>query len=217
MRKKIRQALAELSQECTALSHQEMVNAVGGDRYYFDSSGMLIDKKESTDNVAIVGDNTLALYGSLSGYDATDKNEQYKCTYYTGDGVSDRLFEFLANNTDVEWCYAYNPGESGGVMATSRQEYHVNYDSDDIGSTYSHRAHSHGQKVNGMSQEELEQFNSLPSSQDIKNLKDGAQGQIYNEITGEWCDFAKGSKTQEDWLIANGFRLNQRGDGWERI
>lgn len=75
MRKKIRQALAELSQECTALSHQEMINAVGGDRYYFDSSGICINIESSNEHVAIVGDNKLALYGSLSGYEIIPKGQ----------------------------------------------------------------------------------------------------------------------------------------------
>lgn len=200
MRKKIRQALAELSQECTALSQQEMKGVVGGDRYYFDSSGICTHIEVSNEHVAIVGNNKLALYGSLSGLNGTGD----KCANITGDGVSLGLFEFLAQNTDVEWGYAYNAGESGGFLMTSNMEFQIelNKERENMVKGYEYCAHNHGIRPKDMPDWDAKEYNSLPSQKDLDLYagKDMPQGQIYNELTGKYHNFNQNSKTQDKWI-----------------
>lgn len=216
MEQKIRRALAELSQECTALSHQEMGSVVGGDIYRFDhSSGYLIGIEKSDENIVMVGELSLALDGGLSGLSM----ENPKNVTFDGPGTSKELFEFLAKNTAVEWGYAYNSGGYGGVMMTSNDMHKI-----DLGSgrtntlkNYDYYVHNHGNKPDNMSARKAQEFNSRPSEDDVKYFdKEGMpQGQIYNELTEEYYNFDQKSNTQEDWLRDNGYEyvVDEKGNG----
>ena len=214
MKKKIRHALAELSKECVTLPHQEMRSVVGGDRYTFDSSGMLIGYEKSDDNWVSVGGNSMQISAPLDGLDS----EHGSCATFSGSGVSASLFEFLANNTNVEWAYAFNAEQGGGMMTTSNEAHSVNTSGINF-DNYDSIVHNHGQRPDGMTDEEMEQFNSLPSSQDIDelNARDGLQGHVYNEVTGEWNSYDKESSTQEDWLRNNGFTWDEWAKAWVRV
>lgn len=67
---------------------------------------------------------------------------------------------------------------------------------------YATIAHNHGISNNGMSKQELEEFNGLPSEADINYLKNNHKesGEIYNETTGKMCPYTIYSTTQEEWL-----------------
>lgn len=215
MEQKIRRALAELSQECTALSHQEMGSVVGGDIYRFDySSGYLIGIEKSDENIVMVGEQELVLNGGLSGLSM----ENPKNVTFDGPGTSKELFEFLAKNTAVEWGYAYNSGGYGGVMMTSNEMHKIELGSGRTNTlkNYDYFVHNHGNKSDNMSDRDARELNRRPSEDDVKYLdKEGMpQGQIYNEFTGKYYNFDKKSDTQEDWYHDNGYEYDEEKKVW---
>lgn len=194
--------LSELTAEMPVLDNKELFSIIGGDRYYFDQEGHYLRTEQSSDNVIIIGTNQMTLSGSLDGLGSGNGSG----VSFTGSGVSDQLFAFLAQNTSVEWAYGYNSGQAGGLIGTSNQEHGVDLGSG-IWGDYGTIAHNHGQSNNGLSNSELEEFNGLPSQADINylirnNLKSGG---IYNETTGKMCPYDKHSTTQEEWLQQHGY------------
>ncbi len=210
MRKKIRQALAELSQECTALSQQEMNGVVGGDRYTFDSSGMLVGYEESEDNWVFAGDNSMQIGAPLEGI----KPGQTGNVTFSGDYVSPSLFEFLSQNTNVEWAYAFSTEKSGGMMATQNDSHNASIEFEK--GKYDSIVHNHGQSFNGLTAEEQLIVNGLPSNKDVSTFgsQKDIQGYIYNEFTNEWKAFDQNTQTQEDWMKANNYTFNKSTGQW---
>lgn len=197
MKKLTKSQLSELKTEMPMLDNKALLSIIGGDRYYFDQSGHYLKTEQSTDNVIIIGNQQMALSGTLDGL--CSGNESGVC--FTGSGVSAQLFAFLAQNTNVEWAFGYNSGEAGGLIGTSNQAYGVNLGSGNW-DDYATIAHNHGISNNGMSKQELEEFNGLPSEADINYLKNNHKesGEIYNETTGKMCPYTIYSTTQEEWL-----------------
>lgn len=194
--------LSELKSEMPKLDNKELLSIIGGDKYYFDQDGHYLRTEQSNDDVIIIGNNLLTLSGSLNGLGSGNSSG----VRFTGAGVSAELFAFLAQNTNVEWAYAFNSGEAGGLIGTSYQANQVDLSSGNW-TEYGSIAHSHGVSNNGMSQWELEEFNGLPSQSDIDYLKKNNKqsGVIYNETTGEMCPYNIYSTTQEDWLREHGY------------
>lgn len=194
--------LSKLKGEMPVLDNKDLLTIIGGDKYYFDHEGHYLRTEQSNDNVIIIGTNQMTLSGSLDGLGSGNSSG----VSFTGNGVSDQLFAFLAQNTSVEWAYGYNSGQAGGFIGTSNQEHEVDLGSGNWGD-YGSIAHNHGQSNNGLSKSELEEFNGLPSQADIdylisNNLK---SGEIYNETTGKMCSYDKYSTTQEEWLQKHGY------------
>lgn len=194
--------ISELRNVMPTLDNKELLSIIGGDKYYFDQDGNFIKSEQSAENTIIIGDQQMSLSGTLDGLGSGNGSG----VMFTGSGVSPQLFEFLASNTTVEWAYAYNSGEAGGLMGTSNQGHSVDLGSGNWGD-YETLVHNHGQSNNGMSQSELREFNSLPSESDINFLKSQnmKSGQVYNETTGEWCTYDENSMTQEEWLRQHGY------------
>ena len=197
MRSLKKNQLLALKAEMPMLDNKELLSVIGGDRYYFDQQGHHLRTEESDDNVIIIGDQQLSLSGTLYGLGSGNGSGES----FTGSGVSDQLFSFLAQNTTVEWAYGYNSGQAGGLIGTSNQEHGVDLGSGNWGD-YGTIAHNHGQSVDGMSKWELEEFNGLPSQADIDYLirNNKESGAIFNETTGKMCPYNRYSKTQEEWL-----------------
>lgn len=202
-RKLTRESLTELAKRMPVLSEEVQSFYVGGDRYYFDQQGHYLRTEESDDNVIIIGSNELILSGALDGLGSGNGSG----VSFTGAGVSEQLFAFLAQNTTVEWAYGYNSGQEGGLIGTSNQEHGV-----DLGSgnwdNYDTIAHNHGQSYKDMPKRHLEELNGLPSQADIDYLirHNKESGAIYNETTGKMCPFNRYSTTQEEWLQEHGYK-----------
>ncbi|MCM1511485.1 MAG: hypothetical protein NC116_12330 [Clostridium sp.] len=147
--------MAELSQECTALSHQEMGGIVGGDIYYLDQYGHLDEDKTVLDsgvNKVVVTTSTgrereMTLDASTSFTnvkegDAYGNDQKYDNSGMVITNASYRLFEFLAQNTEVEWAISYTGKKKNwdGVVNTSHQKQKVEFIPL---SGYSHHVHYH--------------------------------------------------------------------------
>lgn len=194
--------LSELKSEMPKLDNKELLSIIGGDRYYFDQDGHYrLIPEQSNNDIIIIGNNQMTLSGSLNVLDSGNNSG----VRFTGTGVSAELFTFLAQNTNVEWAYAFNSGEAGGLIGTSHQTNQVDLSSGNW-TDYGTIAHNHGVN-NDMSRWELEEYNGLPSQSDIEYLKKNNKqsGVIYNETTGEMCPYNIYSTTQEDWLREHGY------------
>jgi hypothetical protein len=197
MKKLKRNQISELRKTVPMLDSKELSSIIGGDKYYFDESGHLINREESLENVIYIGDKSMSLSGTLDGLESADGSG----ILFSGDGVSSQLFEFMAENTNVEWAYGYNSTASGGMMGSSHQNHSVDLSNGDWDS-YDSFVHNHANDGSVLSEDELREFNSLPSQADIENLKKSGResAQIYNETTGRFVTYTKYSTTQEDWL-----------------
>lgn len=102
-----RMQLDKLKKEMPMLDQEELGMVIGGDRYCFDKSGHLYN--------TIADDNVNEIYvdGAKKPYTIVDSGT----TIHAGDkehsgvsidGADKKLFEYMADNTDVEWGYSYN-------------------------------------------------------------------------------------------------------------
>lgn len=116
----------------------------------------------------------------------------------------------MADNTDVEWAYGFDKGASGGLLTTSNQAHSVELPSD---FNYSNLIHNHAQTLegSGYSQREIIEYNSCPSREDRKRMKDLAldSAAIYNEVDGKYYDYNLNSPTQEDKAKEFGWELKE--------
>ena len=108
MRTILKKQLQELRQEMPIIDKEELMTCVGGDRYYFDTSGNYTRIPDSTVNKIYAGEDTKGFK-----IDEATVIEQYTIEDSDKSGVSIsgasyKMFEYLAQNTDYEWALSYN-------------------------------------------------------------------------------------------------------------
>ena len=107
-----RNQISELRKTVPMLDSKELSSIIGGDMYYFDENGRLSDDVvKSEENVIYIGDKCMSLSGTLDGLESIPVDSSG--ILFSGAGVSSQLFEFLAENTNVEWAYGYNSRDTG--------------------------------------------------------------------------------------------------------
>lgn len=217
--------LLALKAEMPMLDNKELLTIVGGDKYSFDYLGRCSQEMCSGTIVSING-LQLTLSGDISvetwvrSYDKISGSVIESGTVsgllIRGKGVNDKLFTFLALNTDVEWMFAFNSGSNGaGALVTSHENHACAYGTSQV-KGYSNIAHNHGnygpegwgKKPWFMTDPEWLKYNSLPSKLDIAILKENnaylpkgdmqKTGMIYNKFSGEWVPYSE--MTQEEYL-----------------
>ncbi len=108
--------LDNLWKEVSATSDEETEKKYK--KYCFDESGILIGTYPSDQNIISIKGSEMLLDGDF-GYLKVSGNIQKGA--YTGSALNKRVFEFLANHTNVEWAYCYKNGSTGGVLMTSNE------------------------------------------------------------------------------------------------
>ncbi|MDD7304490.1 MAG: JAB-like toxin 1 domain-containing protein [Bacteroidaceae bacterium] len=200
MKKLKKEHLADLRMKMKVMSPSEMMTFVGGKRYEFDRMGNLIGTEDpqqgQKDNVIIIGDQQFQLDGDLGDI------SQESGVSFSGQNVSSGLFMFLADNTDVEWAYGFNENKEGGALMTSHDKNSVRLKSGFF-SGYDSCVHNHAQTMSGLGYPgyQVEEYNDLPSSSDIKTTKHYGikNNYVYNEISGKWKKYDEYTQTQEDY------------------
>ena len=174
----------------------------GGYTYYYDKNGHYIEHKPSSGNYIAIGNAQMSFNGNIEGLEPKSSSG----VKFSGEGVTPELYAFITANTEVEWCYLFDSGKSGGVMMTTHQEHQVSLGSGDW-SKYENIVHNHSRIIEGLSKDELIEINNLPSNYDVQMLEllNRDSGKIYNELTGTYHDYDKGTTTQETWLQNNGY------------
>ena len=203
-----RNQISELRKTVPMLDSKELSSIIGGDMYYFDENGRLSDDVvKSEENVIYIGDKCMSLSGTLDGLESIPVDSSG--ILFSGAGVSSQLFEFLAENTNVEWAYGYNSTMDGGMMGSSHRQHSVDLSNGNWGS-YDNFVHNHANDGSVLPASELEEYNSLPSEADIENLKKSGResAQIYNETTGSFVTYTIYSTTQEEWLRKHNYEFS---------
>lgn len=216
--------LSELKVEMPVLDNKELLSIIGGDKYSFDYLGRCSSQEMCSGTFVSINGLQLTLSGDISvetwekPYEEITENGIVSGTVsgllIRGKGVNDKLFTFLACNTDVEWMFAFNSG-SNGALVTSHENHACGYGTSQV-KGYSYLAHNHGnygkedwgKKPWYMTDPEWLEYNSLPSEQDIAVLKANNDhlpkgdtqktGMIYNKFSGEWVPYSE--MTQEKYL-----------------
>ncbi len=111
MKKLQRKQLFELMQEMPMLDRHELLSIVGGDQYYLDRSGHLINTVSNPNVHEIHVDGAKKSFtidsGTIIRSGSTDNGHgQYRDALFI-DGANKGLFEYMADNTNVEWGLSY--------------------------------------------------------------------------------------------------------------
>lgn len=207
MKKLTKSSLEELAQTMPVLSEQEQSLYVGGDIYIMDQNGRIIDTQSSStahglliqgtgpDNSGVYTDLESGVMPVAKKYDIEESGVvvgQGEELCFEGENVKLSLFEFLANNTKVEWGMSYNKGEDGGYLDTRHQE----SSSTHRGSRdkYDSFVHNHAGGT-GASPDDIVTFDEYNTPNEKGNSYENFS--IYNEQTGEYEEY---KKVGDKWL-----------------
>lgn len=130
MKKLLKFNLDELAEIMPVLDRCEMKKIVGGDIYYLNASGKLVNvvTDSSVNKIVCEGDSS----GFILPSTTTVCSGNYGINNRSGLAISGgnaKLFEYLANNTDVEWgMSSNNSDEKNGKKGTSNAYITTNYD-----------------------------------------------------------------------------------------
>lgn len=128
MRTILKKQLQELRQEMPIIDKEELMTFVGGDRYYFDTSGNFMRVADSNENKVYAGNDTVGInIDNVTEIEAYIDNSS-NLSGVSISGAKYELFEYLAKNTDYEWALSYNGSgdKPEGFMNTNFQEDTIN-------------------------------------------------------------------------------------------
>lgn len=188
------------------MSEKEQDLYVGGDVFVMDQFGHIINTvSDSTKHGLMIegtGPDNSGVYTDLDSgvmpverYRDESGNKVPDGLYFEGDNVKLSLFEFLADNTKVEWGMSYNKGEDGGYLDTMHQEssstHHGSRDK------YDSFVHNHAGGT-WASPDDLTTFDQYNTPNKNGNKYDNFS--IYNEQTHEYEEYMKlGDKWVRDY------------------
>lgn len=125
MKKLVKSSLEELALEMPVLTELEQMAFIGGDKYVFNDKGELIETEECDEDYFVVGFGDTAKELQLSG-DLT-LTQDNSGIGFEGSAMQKDVFEFLAQNTTVEWGYSFNEeNNTQGFLYTSNDETTIN-------------------------------------------------------------------------------------------
>ena len=208
MKKLTKKSLEELAKVMPVLSEMEMRSHVGGDHYYFSSEGKLIRQVSSIENVFHAGGETLDISGTFSV-------KQSSGLMIEGSNIGRDVFEFLADNTSVEWGYSSKNDSQEGYLYSSHERHHLTpTDIDLYKEGYDNFYHSHGEGIS-KNDSGLVDVYGHPSDQDIKSIADGrAKGYsnfyIYNEArkgNNSYRQYDEHSRSMEEYADELGYTI----------
>ena len=186
----------------------------GGTKYFFDEHGNITGTETiaGADDVIYVNGNNMSLSGSMGLKEPAEGGQQSGVTF-TGSALSQDVFQFLADNTDVEWGYCFKKGESGGLLTTSNSKHSVDIPNEAKASEsgYDSYMHNHSQTAaeTKLTEKQINEFNSHPSQADINRMEalGYASGIIYNEGNGSFAEYNSRTTTQETLAKLNKWEL----------
>lgn len=130
MKKLLKLNLDELAEIMPVLDRREMSKIVGGDIYHLNASGQVVkvDKDSSVNKIVCEGDNSGFILPSTTTVTSGIYGNQGRSGLAISGGNA-KLFEYLADNTDVEWGMSSNSSdEKNGKKGTSNAFITTNYD-----------------------------------------------------------------------------------------
>lgn len=177
MKRKLRRAdIDEIQKELPILSKEENKSIIGGGNLY-----IIDDQGNITYSSNTPSDKTMIAVGSIDSGDIfylPGDVSFYKAENgyrISGSGVSKKLFEFLSNNTHVEWAMYENSTNGYAFIDTSNQYHSVAVDNY---SGYDTFYHNH-------------EYNHLPSNKDLDFSSSGYYDNyyIYHEYSNSYVPF----------------------------
>lgn len=113
MAKKVKRlSLSKIEKQMKTLTIKEKLSTIGGKTIYMDSNGSIIDVTEDhsgwtyiniVEQVYGAGYNKFEVLNSWYTQREINSNGGISFYSFAGDGVTNELFEFLTQNTNVEW------------------------------------------------------------------------------------------------------------------
>ena len=194
------------------MTELEQMAFIGGDKYVFNDKGELIETEECDEDSFVVGFGETAKELQLSGDLTLTQNNSG--IGFEGSAMQKDVFEFLAQNTTVEWGYSFNEeNNTQGFLYTSNDEKNIKNFAFKKG--YDSFVHNHGSDLSEEDRKNHDFVDCLdhPSNEDRKAAtyakENGYKNMyIYNTAqSGEpmyhW--YSDKSVSQEEELEKHGF------------
>lgn len=178
-------------------------------KYVFDENGFVGDPTPSTQNEFWVGNKCHILSGII------ERRPELSGIGLEGNAIDKEAFEFLADNTNVEWSLSLSTNTGNGFLYTSHIKNEL-YPEESLQKGYNIYSHSHGNTIYGTGEKEkvINAYN-LPSESDLYLLKSGKIAEynysgfyIYNKANKDkkYHEWNKNTESMEDYAERN--RLN---------
>lgn len=183
MKKITRKNLMDLAKCMPQLSEFEQRECIGGDKFIFNTKGELVERISCEMNSFWVGDKSIVLSGALSVSFESGVGLE-------GNAVNKEVFEFFAQNTDVEWALSTS-GNMQGFLYSSNDESSINAKFA-MRKGYDSFYHNHGGNYANSDNIDMSYIQRCPSPNDLARRAEMMNGDydyqetyIYNEACGD--------------------------------